>query len=146
METVQERDLIEATVRNLAFMIVILRMINVVNEQGTFWVTNNFIWGWLLIPVLALGELIKRDCAEDSNNIRKYFRGYMTLTTFFVLFWIVTIPLWKSFLFNIMRVQNPSDIFYLQGIFTPSLAGIPVLFGLGIVFDSLITFYLYNRA
>jgi len=62
---------VESLIRNLAFMIVILRMINVVNEQGTFWVTNNFIWGWLLIPVLALGELIKRDCAEDSNNIRK---------------------------------------------------------------------------
>jgi Na+-driven multidrug efflux pump len=60
---------VESLVRNLAFMIVILRMINVVNEQGTFWVTNNFIWGWLLLPVLSLGELIKRDCAEDSDNI-----------------------------------------------------------------------------
>jgi Na+-driven multidrug efflux pump len=186
---------VESLVRNLAFMIVILRMINVVNEQGTFWVTNNFIWGWLLLPVLSLGELIKRDCAEDSNNIRKYFRGYMTLTTLFVLSWVITIPLWKTFLFNIMGVQNPAEIFnvalislifyivfaynnvidsifygigrtdlmlvqslatnlifyvgayilYLQGIFTPSLTGIAILFGLGIVFDSVITFFLYYK-
>lgn len=186
---------VESLVRNLAFMIVILRMINVVNEQGTFWVSNNFIWGWLLLPVLALGELIKRDCAEDSNNIRKYFRGYMSLTTLFVLSWVITIPLWKTFLFNIMGVQNPADIFnvalislifymvfaynnvidsifygigrtdlmlvqslatnlifyvgayilYLQGIFIPSLTGIAILFGLGIVFDSVITFFLYYK-
>ncbi|MDA3939154.1 MAG: multidrug transporter [Spirochaetia bacterium] len=186
---------VESLVRNLAFMIVILRMINVVNEQGTFWVTNNFIWGWLLLPVLSLGELIKRDCAEDSDNIRKYFRGYMTLTTLFVLFWVITIPLWKTFLLNIMGVQDPVGIFnvalislifyivfaynnvidsifygigrtdlmlvqslatnlifyvgayilYLQGIFIPSLTGIAILFGLGIVFDSVITFFLYYK-
>ncbi len=185
----------ESLVRNLAFMIVILRMINVVHEQGTFWVTNNFIWGWLLLPVLSLGELIKRDCAEDFDNIRKKFRAYMSLTTLFVLFWIITIPLWKTFLFNIMGVQNPAEIFnvaiislifyivfaynniidsifygigrtdlmlvqslatnlifyvgayilYLQGIFTPSLIGIAILFGLGIVFDSVITFFLYYK-
>ncbi|QEN07342.1 multidrug transporter [Oceanispirochaeta crateris] len=186
---------IESLVRNLAFMIVILRMINVVNEQGTFWVTNNFIWGWLLLPVLALGELIKRDCAEDSSNIQRFFQGYMSLTTIFVLLWILTIPFWKGFLFNVMGVQNPIEIFnialvslifyivfaynnvvdsifygigrtdlmllqslatnlifyigayalYLKGLFIPSLTGIAILFGLGIVFDSLITFYLYYK-
>lgn len=186
---------VESLVRNLAFMLVILRMINVVNEQGTFWVTNNFIWGWLLLPVLALGELIKRDCAEDSDNIKRNFRGYMSLTTIFVMLWIVTIPLWKVFLINVMGIQNPTAIFnialislafyivfaynnvidsifygigrtelmlvqslatnlifyvgayslYLKGIFIPSLTGIAILFGLGIVFDSLITFFLYYK-
>lgn len=186
---------VESLVRNLAFMLVILRMINVVNEQGTFWVTNNFIWGWLLLPVLALGELIKRDCAEDTDNIKRNFRGYMSLTTIFVLLWIVTIPFWRLFLVHVMGIQNPTDIFniafislifyivfaynnvidsifygigrtdlmlvqslatnlffyagaytlYLRGIFIPSLSGIAILFGLGIVFDSLITFLLYFK-
>ena len=47
-------------------MLMIVRMVNVVGEQGTFWVANNFIWGWLLLPVLQLGELIKSDCGEDG--------------------------------------------------------------------------------
>ena len=40
---------------------------NLVAEQGNYWVANNFIWGWLLIPITALAEIIKR----DSNDYRK---------------------------------------------------------------------------
>ena len=36
---------IESFVRNIAYMIMIARMVNVVGEQGTYWVANNFIWG-----------------------------------------------------------------------------------------------------
>ena len=50
---------LESLVRNVAYMVMIARMVNVVGEQGTYWVANNFIWGWLLLPVLQLGELIK---------------------------------------------------------------------------------------
>lgn len=30
---------------------MISRMVNVVGEQGTYWVANNFIWSWLLLPI-----------------------------------------------------------------------------------------------
>ena len=39
---------VESLVRNVAYMMMIARMVNVVGEQGTDWVANNFIWGWLL--------------------------------------------------------------------------------------------------
>ena len=39
---------LESFVRNLFYMVMISRMVNVVGEQGTYWVANNFIWGWLL--------------------------------------------------------------------------------------------------
>ena len=52
---------LESLVRNAAYMIMICRMVNVVNEQGTYWVANNFIWGWLLLPIIQLGELIKQE-------------------------------------------------------------------------------------
>ena len=39
---------LESLVRNVAYMLMVVRMVNVVNEQGTYWVANNFIWGWLL--------------------------------------------------------------------------------------------------
>ena len=57
---------LESLVRNVAYMVMISRMVNVVGEQGTYWVANNFIWGWLLLPVLQLGELIKRETATDK--------------------------------------------------------------------------------
>ena len=51
---------LESLVRNLAFMLMIVRMVNVVGEQGTFWVANNFIWGWLLYRLLQLVNLLKQ--------------------------------------------------------------------------------------
>ena len=62
---------VESLVRNLAYMVMIARMVNVVGEQGTYWVANNFIWGWLRLPVLQLGELIKQEVAADKENIQK---------------------------------------------------------------------------
>ena len=50
----------ESFVRNIAYMLMVSRLVNIVGEQGTYWVANNFIWGWLLLPILQLGELIKQ--------------------------------------------------------------------------------------
>ena len=52
---------LESLVRNIAYMLMVVRMVNVVNEQGTYWVANNFVWGWLLLPVTQLAELIKEN-------------------------------------------------------------------------------------
>ena len=52
---------LESFVRNLVYMVMIARMVNVVREQGTYWVANNFIWGWMLLPIIQLGELIKQE-------------------------------------------------------------------------------------
>ena len=61
---------VESLVRNVAYTVMIARMVNVVGEQGTYWVANNFIWAWLLLPVLQLGELIKQEVSTDRENIR----------------------------------------------------------------------------
>ena len=49
---------------------MIARIVNVVNEQETYWVANNFIWGWLLLPVIQLGELIKQECGTNKNAVK----------------------------------------------------------------------------
>ena len=36
---------LESFVRNIAYMLMVSRMVNMVGEQGTYWVANNFIWG-----------------------------------------------------------------------------------------------------
>jgi len=71
---------LESLVRNVAYILMVSRMVNMVGEQGTYWVANNFIWGWLLLPVLQLGELIKQETAKDENAVKNNAKGYFTIT------------------------------------------------------------------
>ena len=59
---------LESFVRNIAYMLMVSRMVNVVGESGVYWVANNFIWGWMLLPVLQLGELIKQEVSTDNAH------------------------------------------------------------------------------
>ncbi|WP_439275915.1 hypothetical protein, partial [Psychrobacter sp. 1U2] len=36
---------LESLVRNIVFIVMIIKMINMVEEQGNYWVANSFIWG-----------------------------------------------------------------------------------------------------
>lgn len=103
---------IESFVRNIAFMLMVVRMVNVVGEQGTFWVANNFIWGWLLLPIMQLGQLIKRDCGESGEKaIKEKTLGYFGVTTIIVILWLITIPFWESFIKYVMNIDNAQGIF-----------------------------------
>ena len=185
---------LESLVRNVAYMLMIARMVNIVGEQGTYWVANNFIWGWLLLPVLQLGELIKRETATDENAVKNNSLGYFVITAVICVLWCVTIPLWKPFmthvlnfsdvdkLFNLAMIllgfymfyafQNVFDstfyglgktnymlfesivtnsiyyggafILYLCGVWQPTLIGIALLFGIGNVFDSIVSLVAYR--
>ena len=184
---------LESFVRNLFYMVMISRMVNVVGEQGTYWVANNFIWGWLLLPVIQLGELIKQEIATNKESLRKNTLGYFFITTCICLLWVITIPLYKPFmsrilnftevdkLFNLVMVllvfymcyafQNIFDstfyglgktnymlfesvvtniiyygvcfILYITNIFKPSLLGIALMFGIGNLFDSIVSMVAY---
>lgn len=125
---------LESLVRNLAFMLMIVRMVNVVGEQGTFWVANNFIWGWLLLPVIQLGELVKADTGETGvKAVKEKSLGYFGITTIIVILWFVTVPLWEPFLKNIMQISNYEDVFFIAII----SVGFYVLFAYNNVIDSI---------
>ena len=180
---------LESLVRNIAYMVMISRMVNVVGEQGTYWVANNFIWGWLLLPVLQLGELIKQETAINKDNIRKNSLGYFGLTAIISVLWFISVPLWKPFMANVLQFNDVNKLFelvlvlvgfyvlyafqnvfdsvfyglgktnymlfesvvtntvyygvafilYLTGVWTPSLIGIALLFGIGNAFDSIVS-------
>ncbi len=124
---------IESLVRNLAFMLMIIRMVNVVGEQGTYWVANSFVWGWLLLPILQLGELIKRNSGEDNVVDKSKLTSYFAVTTVIVITWIISIPLWKPFFINVMGIQNPNNIFS----FVILLLGFYILFAYNNIIDSI---------
>ena len=126
---------LESLVRNIAYMVMIARMVNMVSEQGTYWVANNFIWGWLLLPVLQLGELIKQEIATDKNNLQRNTLGYLGITGFICVLWFVSIPVWKLFMSQILGFTNVDKLFSLVVL----LIGFYVLFAFQNVFDA--TFY-----
>jgi hypothetical protein len=126
---------IESLVRNVAYMVMIARMVNVVGEQGTYWVANNFIWGWLLLPVLQLGELIKQEVATDKENIRRNSLGYFGITAIISVLWFASIPLWKPFMTHILCFTDVDKLFELVMV----LVEFYVLYAIQNVFDS--TFY-----
>ncbi|MBR5536277.1 MAG: multidrug transporter [Clostridia bacterium] len=183
----------ESLVRNLAYMIMIVRMVNTVHEQGTYWVANNFIWGWLLLPILQLGELIKQEIATDQRTLRRNSLGYFFITGVISCLWFISIPFWKPFITNVLDFTDADKLFdltllligfyvpfafqnicdatfyglgktnymlaesiitntiyygtafllYRRGLWVPSLTGIALLFGIGNLFDSLISFGAY---
>ncbi|GHV00268.1 hypothetical protein FACS1894211_07210 [Clostridia bacterium] len=102
---------IESFLRNFAFMMMIIRMVNVVAEQGNYWVANNFIWNWLLLPGLTLADLVKKEIGENESSIKEKTFGYISLVAIFALFWLATIPLWKPFLHYVMNVEDYQMVF-----------------------------------
>ncbi len=124
---------VESLVRNVAYMLMISRMVNVVGEQGTYWVANNFIWGWLLLPVLQLGELIKQEVAADKENVRKNSLGYFGITALIVALWLVSVPLWNPFMTHVLRFTDVDKLFRLVLV----LIGFYVLYAFQNVFDSI---------
>ena len=104
---------LESFIRNIAFIFIVLKMINMVQEQGNFWVANSFIWGWLLLPVLALGELIKRNTGEDPTGITKQFPSYLLVTTLIMISWLATAPFWSIFIHKVMNIENYEVILHI---------------------------------
>ena len=102
---------LQQLIDNFMYAIMIGRMVNMVAEQGNYWIANNFIWGWLLIPITAMAKIIRRDCKDGYENLRQsnyYFVAFVT-----VLLWAITIPVWIPFFKNAQRLANADEIFFI---------------------------------
>ena len=104
---------LESFVRNIAFMLMVSRLVNVIAEQGTYWVANNFIWTWLLLPATALYDVIKKETAENKDNIRTKTLGYIVISTLFSALWFATIPLWRPFIQYVLNSDVYETIFFV---------------------------------
>ena len=100
---------VQQFIANIVYALMIVKMVNLVAESGNYWVANNFVWGWLLIPVYALTEIIRRDCKDGYCNLKQ--SNYYLITTGIVLIWCITIPLWTPFFEYIERLENYKRIF-----------------------------------
>ena len=126
---------LESFVRNIAYMLMVSRMVNMVGEQGTYWVANNFIWGWMLLPVIQLGELIKQETAADERAVSRNSLGYFSITAIVCVLWALLIPTYKPFMRYVLGYSEVDKLFRLVMI----LFGFYVLYAFQNVFDC--TFY-----
>lgn len=102
---------VQQFIDNIIYILMVCKMVNMVSEQGNYWVANNFIWGWLLIPVKALVEIIKTDCKEeDRNRIRS---SYYLISIFIFVSWLISLPLWEPFLVHVEKLENGKRIFFI---------------------------------
>lgn len=96
---------------NFIYAIMICKMVNMVSEQGNYWIANNFIWGWLLIPITAMSEIIRRDCKDGYTKLKQFNYYFIAIST--VIVWAITIPLWTPFYQHAEGLTNASEIFLI---------------------------------
>ncbi len=96
---------------NLIYAVMICKMVNMVAEQGNYWIANNFIWGWLLIPITALSEVIRRDCKDGYTKLNQF--NYYFIATAVIVIWAITIPLWTPFYRYAENLSNANEIFLI---------------------------------
>ncbi|MCM1089264.1 MAG: hypothetical protein NC092_13630 [Butyrivibrio sp.] len=102
---------------NIIYACVVCKMVNEVAEQGNYWVANNVIWGLLLIPVSAMSEVVKKDCADriERGNIVAYLK--VCMWTF--LMWGVFLLVLNPFLNRVMGISNYNDISHIIYVVLP---------------------------
>ena len=125
---------LESFIRNIAFMLMISRLVNVIMEEGTYWVSNNFIWTWLLLPSSALYDVIKKETAENKENIRYKTLGYLILSLLFSFLWFLSIPLWKPFIKYVLNASDVDTIIYIVLI----QSGFYIIYIFNCIFDGTI--------
>ncbi|WP_153025232.1 MATE family Na+-driven efflux transporter [Aliivibrio fischeri] len=123
---------LESFVRNTAFIVMILQLVNQAQESGTFWVANQFIWGWLLLPILTLGQLVRQDAAINHGLTSQRVNSYLWLSIIIIMFWLLTTPLWNSFISHVMGVSSAESVIHLVSL----LVGFYIIFSLNNVIDS----------
>ena len=126
---------LESFVRNLAYTVMIVRMVNIVDEQSTYWIANNFIWGWILLPILQLGELIKQEISTNKNTIKNNTLGYFVITIITLVIFSALIPTYKQFMKYVLNFNDVDKLFKVVMI----SFGFYALFAIQNVFDN--TFY-----
>ena len=94
---------------NIIYALMICRLVNAVSESGNYWVSNNFIWGWLLIPITCLAEIIRKDAGADGYKLKQL--NYYSIAFFAMVLWFALIPSYNWFFGTVEGLDNPARIF-----------------------------------
>ncbi|MDR1405480.1 MAG: hypothetical protein LBJ20_07960 [Candidatus Methanoplasma sp.] len=126
---------------NIIYMLIVVKIINEVSSVGIYWLANNFIWGWLLIPIVALVEIVKRDYYKGYRRIY----NYLLYVAIIALIWLCSVPLWDVMFVDIIHAQDPDGILNILYLLVPFY----IAYALAAVFDGILvsvgkTWYLFG--
>lgn len=116
---------IDSFVRNIFYMLCVIRMMNVIERQGLYWRANEFIWNWLLLLYIPLTNVLKQDAGQKSEPLLNHkikMASYFVFMLLIFIIWVASIPVWKVFFRFAMNVRSASDaddIFQLVLILLP---------------------------
>lgn len=108
---------VQQFIDNFIYAVMVCKMVNLVAEQGNYWIANNFIWGWLLIPVTALSEVIRSDCKSGYKALKRF--NYYFIACAVIVVWAMSIPLWTPFFKYAQNLSNADEIFSIVIKLTP---------------------------
>ncbi len=94
---------------NIIYALMICKMVNAVSQSGNYWVSNNFIWGWLLIPITCLAEIIRKDAGANGYNLKQ--KNYYSIVIFALVLWFALIPSYQWFFGTVEGLDNAPVIF-----------------------------------
>ena len=99
---------------NFIYAFIVCRMVNAVSESGNYWIANNFIWGWLLVPITCLVQVVQKNLLKGVtfHDVWKYVCATICL-------WGVTMPFWSFFLHSVMGINNEKEILHILYILVP---------------------------
>ena len=128
---------LDSLVRNLTYSIVILRSMNLLEEAGTYWTTNTFIWSYLLLPFLPLSEVLRvRVSTSTKEEPHSHVMApFLLLTLAITLLWLVSIPGWHFVFASVLQVAKPEENISLMFLLLP--------FYIAFMFGHLLTSVLY---
>ena len=118
-------------IANLIYVMVVMKMVADVSQMSDYWLANNFIWGWLIVPVAALGDMLKREFYNGYNRIW----NYLALTFVILVVWLLSVPLWNVLFTDVIGMEDPSavlDILYKSVPFY-------VAYALSVIIQSVLT-------
>ncbi|MEI0550189.1 hypothetical protein R4K89_07720 [Brachyspira intermedia] len=131
---------LQILVDNIVYALMVVKMVNLVAEQGNYWVANNFIWNWLLMPVLALNEVIRTNCKEQKNTqVGNYFRIIFIIT----ILGSIAVLFSNIFFKYVERLENHNDIYFIVLKLSPFY----IFYALSIIPDNIFIGYgktIYN--
>lgn len=145
---------IEVALRNGVYAWVILRLINQTGGAPLYWNANQIIWGWLLLPVLALGQLVRQDAATSQGDLQGRWKSYAAVMFLCAVAWWALTPIWDAVIQQVLGVSDSSPVRSVLQQLLPFYAVFAVLYvlqsflyGLGrtdlILWQSLVVNVLY---
>lgn len=98
----------ESVIRNLTYYFVVLVLINALNNQDLYYISNEFIWAIMLVPTLAQNDYIKQKISQNnSGSLKPYFLNNILIIAFICLMIPVALLLFK----HVFRFENYNDYF-----------------------------------